>query len=193
MGAGSISQWIRNLKKIYEYNREFKPNYKKNVSLSQYNWFNLGGPAELFFKPKDKKELVEIIRYSKDKNLKINVIGAGSNTLIRDKGIKGLTIKLGKSFSQIKLLDNETIEVGASALDKKLANYAQENLISGFEFLSCIPGSLGGAVIMNSGCYGEDISKVFLSLRAINFNGEEIEIKKENIKFFIEKQIFQMI
>ena len=160
---------------------------KKNVSLSQYNWFNLGGPAELFFKPKDKKELVDILRYSKDKNLKINVIGAGSNTLIRDKGIKGLTIKLGKSFSQIKLLDNETIEVGASALDKKLANYAQENLISGFEFLSCIPGSLGGAVIMNSGCYGEDISKVFLSLRAINFNGEEVEIKKENIKFFYRK------
>ena len=160
---------------------------KKNVLLSQYNWFNLGGPAELFFKPKDKKELVDILRYSKDKNLKINVIGAGSNTLIRDKGIKGLTIKLGKSFSQIKLLDNETIEVGASAFDKKLANYAQENLISGFEFLSCIPGSLGGAVIMNSGCYGEDISKVFLSLRAINFNGEEVEIKKENIKFFYRK------
>ena len=160
---------------------------KKNVLLSQYNWFNLGGPAELFFKPKDKKELVDILRYSKDKNLKINVIGAGSNTLIRDKGIKGLTIKLGKSFSQIKLLDNETIEVGASALDKKLANYAQENLISGFEFLSCIPGSLGGAVIMNSGCYGEDISKVFLSLRAINFNGEEVEIKNENIKFFYRK------
>ena len=162
-------------------------NIKKKVLLSQYNWFNLGGPAELFFKPKDKKELVEIIRYSKDKNLKINVIGAGSNTLIRDKGIRGLTIKLGKSFSQIKLLDNETIEVGASALDKKLANYAQENSISGFEFLSCIPGSLGGAVIMNSGCYGEDISKVFLSLRAINFDGEEIEIKKENIKFFYRK------
>ncbi len=162
-------------------------NIKKNVLLSQYNWFNLGGPAELFFKPKDKKELVDILRYSKDKNLKINVIGAGSNTLIRDKGIKGLTIKLGKSFSQIKLLDNETIEVGASALDKKLAYYAQENLISGFEFLSCIPGSLGGAVIMNSGCYGEDISKVFLSLRAINFYGEEVEIKKENIKFFYRK------
>ena len=162
-------------------------NIKKNVLLSQYNWFNLGGPAELFFKPKDKKELVEIIRYSKDKNLKINVIGAGSNTLIRDKGIKGLTIKLGKTFSKIKLLDNETIEVGASALDKKLANYAQENSISGFEFLSCIPGSLGGAVIMNSGCYGEDISKVFLSLKAVNFNGEEIEIKKENIKFFYRK------
>ena len=162
-------------------------NIKKNVLLSQYSWFNLGGPAELFSKPKDKKELVEIIRYSRDKNLNINVIGAGSNTLIRDKGIRGLTIKLGKTFSQIKLLDNETIEVGASALDKKLANYAQENSISGFEFLSCIPGSLGGAVVMNSGCYGEDISKVFLSLKAVNFNGEEIEIKKENIKFFYRK------
>ena len=162
-------------------------NIKKNVLMSQYNWFNLGGPAELFFKPKDKKDLIEIIRFSKNKNLKINVIGAGSNTLIRDKGIKGLTIKLGKSFSIVKLLDNETIEVGASALDKKVASFAQENLISGFEFLSCIPGSLGGAVIMNSGCYGEDISKVFLSLRAINFEGEEIEIKKENIKFFYRK------
>ena len=162
-------------------------NVKKNVLLSQYNWFNLGGPAELFFKPKDKKELIETIRLSNAKNLKINIIGAGSNTLIRDKGIKGLTIKLGKSFSKIQLLDKETIEVGASTLDKKVANFAQENLISGFEFLSCIPGSLGGAVIMNSGCYGEEISKVFLSLKAINFKGEEIEIKRENIKFFYRK------
>ena len=160
---------------------------KKNVLLSQYNWFNLGGPAELFFKPKDKKDLVEIIRFSKAKNLKINVIGAGSNTLIRDNGVKGLTLKLGKSFSNIQLLDKETIEVGASTLDKKVANFALENSISGFEFLSCIPGSLGGAVIMNSGCYGEEISKVFFSLRGINFKGEEIEIKRENIKFFYRK------
>ena len=106
-------------------------NIKKNVLLSQYNWFNLGGPAELFFKPKDKKELVDVIKFWKDKNLKINIIGAGSNTLIRDKGIKGLTIKLGKNFSNIQLLDKETIEVGAAALDKKVANFAQENLISG--------------------------------------------------------------
>ncbi len=163
------------------------PNIKKNVLLSQYNWFNLGGPAELFFKPKDKKELVDVIKFSKDKNLTINIIGAGSNTLIRDKGIKGLTIKLGKNFSNIQLLDKETIEVGASALDKKVANFAQENLISGLEFLSCIPGSVGGAVIMNSGCYGEEISKIFLSLKGINFKGEEIEVKKENIKFFYRK------
>ena len=162
-------------------------NIKKNVLLSQYNWFNLGGPAELFFKPKDKKELVDVIKFSKDKNLKINIIGAGSNTLIRDKGIKGLTIKLGKNFSNIQLLDKETIEVGAAALDKKVANFAQENLISGLEFLSCIPGSVGGAIIMNSGCYGEEISKIFLSLKGVNFKGEEIEVKKENIKFFYRK------
>ena len=118
-------------------------------------------------------------------NLKVTILGAGSNTLIRDNGIKGVVIKLGVSFSKINLVDNETIEVGAAALDRKVSNFAKNNGVSGFEFLSCIPGSIGGAVIMNSGCYGDDISKILNSIKVININNcEEKEIKRDDIKFF---------
>ena len=94
--------------------------------------------------------------------MNITILGAGSNTLIRDNGIKGVVIKLGPSFSEIKLIDDNTIEVGAATLDRKISNFARDNNIGNLEFLSCIPGSIGGAVIMNSGCYGNDISKVEL-------------------------------
>ena len=88
-------------------------------------------------------------------------MGAGSNTLIRDKGVKGVVLKLSSGFSQIKLIEKDIIQAGAATLDRKVSNFAKDNNISNFEFLSCIPGSIGGAVIMNSGCYDNDISKMF--------------------------------
>ena len=88
--------------------------------------------------------------------------------MFRDNGVKGVVIKLGSNFSYTKLIDNETIEVGAATLDRKLANFAKENNLANFEFLSCIPGSIGGAVVMNSGCYENDISKILLSIKVIN-------------------------
>ena len=111
-------------------------------------------------------------------------MGAGSNTLFRDGGFEGIVIKLGSNFSYTKLKKENVIEVGAATLDRKLSDFASENSISGFEFLSCIPGSIGGSIIMNSGCYGEDISKIFLSLDAINLNGEIETYNKEQINFF---------
>ena len=112
-------------------------------------------------------------------------MGAGSNTLIRDNGIKGAVIKLGSSFTEINLLENNTLEVGAATLDRKISNFAKDNGIGNLEFLSCIPGSIGGAVIMNSGCFGNDISKVLISIKAIDINEcKELEIKREEIEFF---------
>ena len=111
-------------------------------------------------------------------------MGAGSNTLFRDKGVKGAVIKLGNNFSYIKLLEQDIIEVGAATLDRKVANFAKENSLKNFEFLSCIPGSIGGAVIMNSGCYENDMSKILLSVRAVDVKKLTlVELKRENIKF----------
>ena len=156
-----------------------------NIKLSNYSWFNLGGPAEYLFKPKDKKQLIEFLNENKKNKLEITIIGAGSNTLIRDNGIKGVVIKLGPNFSKIKLLDEVTIEIGAAALDRKISNFAKDHGIGNLEFLSCIPGSIGGAVIMNSGCYGNDISKVLKSITVVDINRCcEKEIKREEIKFF---------
>ena len=163
---------------------KFKKDIFKNVSLSNYSWFNLGGPAEYFYKPRSKEQLIDFLKENKKIEHKITILGAGSNTLIRDKGVKGIVIKLGKNFSKIEKIENDIIEVGAAVLDRKISNFAKENSIGGLEFLSCIPGTIGGAVIMNSGCYGDEISKIVLSINVIDLKDcEEKEIKSENIKF----------
>ena len=168
-----------------ELSKKFKNNISHNVELSNYSWFNLGGPAEHLFKPYNKEQLIQFLEINKKNNLNITILGAGSNTLIRDKGIKGVVIKLGSNFSYIYLINNNTIEVGAATLDRKIANFAKENGIGNLEFLSCIPGSIGGAVIMNSGCYGNDISKVLVSIEVIDtYSGKEKEIKRKDINFF---------
>ena len=164
--------------------KKFGNNLKENENLSNYSWFNLGGRAEYFYKANNINELIKFLGEVEEKKLKTLIIGAGSNTLFRDKGVKGAVIKLGKDFSYTKLVDKDTIEVGASTLDRKIANFAKDNNLGNLEFLSCIPGSLGGAIIMNSGCYEHDISQVLLSIKAIDKKKlSEIEIKKDDIKF----------
>ena len=157
--------------------------YKKE-KLSKYSWFNLGGPAEILFKPNSIDELKNFLIKREINKKNIFILGAGSNTLFRDTGFNGFVIKLGKEFRNIKLLGDNKIEVGAATLDKKLADFACQNSISGFEFLSCIPGSIGGAITMNSGCYQKDVSKIFHSLQAIDLNGNVKVFKKDDIKFF---------
>ena len=164
--------------------KKFEGDFNQNVKLSNYSWFNLGGNAEYFYKAKDKKQLIEFLEEVKKKRLKTTFLGAGSNILFRDNGVKGAVIKLGKNFSYTKLIEKDVLDVGAATLDRKVANFAKENNLGNLEFLSCIPGSIGGAIRMNSGCYENDISKVLLSIKAIDINKlSEIEIKKEDIKF----------
>ena len=162
--------------------------YGKNLilseNLSKYSWFNLGGPADIFFRPKDIDQLKEFINEIRKDINEINILGAGSNTLIRDTGVKGVVIKLGSKFSDLKLLEKDTIEVGAATLDKKVSNFAKSNGIGNMEFLSCIPGSIGGAIVMNSGCYGSEISEILQSIKVIDEKGLEKEIKNEEINFF---------
>ncbi len=164
---------------------KFDKNIFYNAKLSNYSWFNLGGPAEILFKPENKKQLIDFFKENQKNKFKITILGAGSNTLIRDKGIKGVVIKLGSNFSYSKLIDENIIEVGAATLDRKIANFAKENGLGDLEFLSCIPGSIGGSVIMNSGCYDYDISKVLISVKVIDIQKcIEKEIKREDINFF---------
>ena len=163
----------------------------RNEKLSKYNWFNLGGPTRIFFKPKSQYDLENFIKKYAQKEKNIYTLGAGSNTLFRDSGFDGVIIKLGKDFAYTNLLEDGKIEVGAATLDKKVADFALENSISGFEFLSCIPGSMGGAIIMNSGCYGYDISKIFFSLKAMNLRGELKNFNRDQIKFSYRESNFE--
>ena len=152
-------------------------------SLSKYSWFNLGGPAKVIFKPKNLNELSIFLKNIKGFD-KIKVLGVGSNTLIRDGGFNGIIIKLGKSFSHLSLFDQNTLIAGASALDKNVSNFALENSLTGFEFLSCIPGAIGGGIRMNSGCYGEDISKILVSIQVMDLHGKIKIIQSYDVKFF---------
>ena len=161
-------------------NNDYKENFSINESLSRYSWFNLGGPAEILFKPDNINQISSFLKNNKEK---LNILGAGSNTLIRDKGVKGVTLKLSPKFSYIEWLEKDVIKVGAATLDKKLSEFGVKNSIQGFEFLSCIPGSIGGGIKMNCGCYGENISDNLLSVEVIDMEGNIKHINKNQIRF----------
>ena len=151
-------------------------------SLSKYSWFNLGGTAKVIFMPKSLNELSIFLKNIDCQN-KLKVLGVGSNTLIRDGGYNGIIIKFGKALSHLSLFNNNTIMAGSAALDKNVSNFALEKQLTGFEFLSCIPGTIGGAIRMNSGCYGEDISKLLVSVQVMDLKGKMKVIYASDIKF----------
>ena len=165
------------------FRKKFGKNIVTNESLAKYNWFNIGGNAEILFKPDSLDQLIDFREQANKDNLSLSILGAGSNVLIRDKGIKGAVIKLGSKFSEIKLVEENMIEVGAGAFDRKLSDFATDNMISKMEFLSCIPGSIGGAVIMNSGCYGSDVSQILENIKVLDNNAKTKIIDKDEIKF----------
>ena len=153
-----------------------------DYDLKKTNWFNIGGNAKVFFKPENLKDLVNFLKNFGNKE-KIFILGAGSNVLIKDQGFDGVVVKLGKDFSNISILPNKTIIAGSASIDKKVAEFASENNIGGLEFLSCIPGSIGGGIRMNSGCFGEEFKDILLSVQAVDREGKVLTIPSSRIKF----------
>lgn len=153
----------------------------QNASLDKFSFFGVGGKADILFTPDNIDDLVFFLKNRPD-DLPITVIGACSNLLIRDGGVRGVVIKLGNWFNNIFINDN-ILEVGAANNVPKLANKAADYGLAGFEFLSGIPGTAGGALIMNAGCYGSSISDVFIEAEAVDFDGAIHWLTKENINF----------
>lgn len=181
MDVGTKIYFMNNLNNFIN---KFGESLNQNVKLANYSWFNIGGKAKYFFKPKNKNELIEFLKETKKNDIKTIFLGAGSNTLFRDNGFKGAVIKLGKNFKYIRQIKNDTLEVGAATPDHMVASFAKDNSLANFEFLSCIPGSIGGAIIMNSGCFDNDISKILISIQVIDKEKcQEFEIQSEDIKF----------
>jgi UDP-N-acetylmuramate dehydrogenase len=164
-----------------ELKKNLQGELRENFDLSKSNWLGIGGKANFFFKPKDLKDLQIFLR-NNNKHFPIIVIGSGSNLLIRDKGFDGVVIKFGKDFDY-KKINNNIINCGPATPKSILAEYAANNNLTGFEFLYCIPGTIAGGVVMNSGCYGSDISKVVLSVTVIDMNGEIKIISNKDINF----------
>ena len=170
---------IKQLKEILE---EFGDNVKFEYDLKKKNWFNIGGKSKVFYKANSLKELVNFLKKLKDKE-KIFILGAGSNILVDDEMFDGVVIKLSKNFNNISLLNENVVIAGSAVLDKSLSEFALNNNLSGFEFLSCIPGTIGGGIRMNAGCFKKEFKDILLSIQAINKVGNIITIKSSDIKF----------
>jgi len=149
-----------------------------NYNIGKHTWFRTGGNAKIFIIVDNTEELEIILNEIKNENY--YVLGSGSNLLVRDSGYNGVIIKLGKGFNSINI-KGDKLEVGASILDINLSNYALKNNIEGFEFYSGIPGSVGGAIKMNAGCFGSETKDLVSSIEIYNNNFEKKIIKKNDI------------
>jgi len=165
---------------------EFGENVSFEHDLKKKNWFNIGGKSKVFYKADNLKELVNFKKKLNGKE-KIFILGAGSNTLITDNLFDGVVIKLGRNFNNISLLGDDVIIAGSAVSDKALSDFAIKNNLSGFEFLSCIPGSIGGGIRMNAGCFGKEFKDILLSIQAIDIFGNVITLPAKEIKFEYRK------
>lgn len=159
-------------------------NIRRNIDLSKYSRFCVGGAAEYFFEPTNIDELVNFIKSKKYKE-PLNVVGAGSNILFSDGLIEG-TIISTKKLDKIVLKDN-VISCDCGVLNLKLFNFAKKNHIGGFEFLGCIPGTIGGSCRLNAGCYGSEIKDILLDITTIDHNGNTKTFNNEQCNFSYRK------
>ncbi len=169
-----------NLLKFKKLFNSLKSKFYYDYNASSLTWFRAGGKAEIFCIVYDENELEIILNCLKD--FDVFIIGAGSNVLIRDNGFKGAILKLGKNFNNLKAKDN-LIEVGASILDVNLSKFALINLHSKLEFFSGIPGSIGGAIKMNAGCFGSETKDVLESVKIFSKNGSSKILHNKDLNF----------
>ena len=170
------------IEEIKKFSNETESKFYFDYDLKKSNWFNIGGKTKVYFKPDTLSDLILFIKKFSKKE-KIYILGAGSNTLINDKTFDGVVIKLGKNFSNISLLPNDIIVAGSACTDKKLSEFAMNNGLGGLEFLACIPGTIGGGIKMNAGCFSKEFKDILVSIQAIDGLGRVITIPAEKVLF----------
>lgn len=151
------------------------------ASLAKVTWFGVGGPAEVLFKPADVDDLAAFLKACPD-DVPVTMIGVGSNLLVRDGGVPGVVIRLGRAFATIEV-SGQNIHCGAGALDVNVALMAQKENLSGLEFLSGVPGTIGGALRMNAGAYGGEVKDVFVAAKAVDMNGNIHDLTMDDMGF----------
>jgi UDP-N-acetylmuramate dehydrogenase len=161
---------------------EFNENIKFNYNLKKKNWFNIGGNTKIFYKAENLKELIKFLKIIGNEE-RLFVLGGGSNTLITDKIYDGVVIKLSNNFNNITLLSEDIIIAGSAVSDKSLSEFAMDNSLGGFEFLSCIPGTIGGGIRMNAGCFDREFKDILISVQAVSKSGQVITIPAKEINF----------
>ena len=160
--------------------------YRENYPLAPITWLKVGGNAEVFFKPRDLDDLIAFLK-SAPKTIELTVLGACSNVLIRDRGVDGVVIKLGREFAGIELLPENKIKIGAAMLNYNTAQFCLKNSIEGFEFLIGIPGTAGGGVAMNAGAYTREFKDIVFEIEAVNRAGEVVNVSNDQIGFGYRK------
>jgi len=159
--------------------------YTQGAALKDLVWFRAGGPAEVLFRPADADDLATFL-YARSPDTRISVIGVGSNLLVRDGGIPGVVVRLPAAFGRISIR-GARVRVGAAALDAAVARAAAEAGIGGLEFLRGIPGTVGGALKMNAGCYGKEIKDIFVEATAIDGKGNKHTLSAADMGFVYRK------
>ena len=159
--------------------------YVQGAALKDLVWFRAGGPAEVLFRPADADDLATFL-YARSPDMRVSVIGVGSNLLVRDGGIPGVVIRLPAAFGKISV-EGTRLRAGAAALDAAVARAAAEAGIGGLEFLRGIPGTVGGALKMNAGCYGKEIKDILVEATAIDGGGNKITLTAQNMGFVYRK------
>ncbi|HWU14751.1 MAG TPA: UDP-N-acetylmuramate dehydrogenase [Caulobacter sp.] len=151
-------------------------------TLAPFTWFRVGGPADVVFLPADEQDLSDFLK-ALDPAVPVLAIGVGSNLLVRDGGVEGVVIRLGKGFNTVEALGNNLIKAGGAVPDAILARKAAEAGIAGLEFYAGIPGTVGGAVIMNAGCYGSETVNVVKSVRVMDRAGQVRDLAVDDLHY----------
>lgn len=169
------------ISKFKDFSSSVSCDIKYNEPMKSHTTFNCGGEADVFVSPKTFDELEKIVNFCKENEVKPFVIGKGSNLLVKDSGIRGIVIHLGKDFDDINLIDDTTVVCLAGTSLMKLCKFALENSLTGLEFAYGIPGSVGGAAYMNAGAYGGEMKDVLYRCDHIDFDGNKSSFENEQL------------
>ncbi len=154
--------------------------------LAPFTWLRVGGPADVLFLPEDEDDLAAFLR-GLDPAVPVTAIGVGSNLLVRDGGVDGVVVRLGRAFARIEARGDARIFAGAAALDANLAREAGKAGIAGLEFYRGVPGTVGGACVMNAGCYGTETKDVLVEAYAVSRSGDRVVLSNAEMDFAYRK------
>jgi UDP-N-acetylmuramate dehydrogenase len=156
--------------------------YLEAAPLADMTWLRVGGPAEVLFLPADEADLARFLAETPDE-IPVHILGAGSNTLVRDGGVPGVVIRLTAPFGKVEAISETRLKAGAAALDKKVAQAAAKAGIAGMEFFTGVPGAIGGAIRMNAGCYGTETKDILVEAVALDRAGRRLIVTPEELGY----------
>ena len=167
---------------------------KENILLKEpmkrHTTFRIGGEADFYLKPKGMEEMAKLIKYCNSMNMEYCIIGNGSNLLVGDLGYRGAVIQVFDNENHLRI-EGKKIIAGAGALLSQIANFALENELTGMEFAAGIPGTIGGAAVMNAGAYGREMKDIVKKVEAVTEKGEVIFLTEEDLEFGYRMSIFK--